>query len=113
MPINLNKIDPVIINNVQQQTVEEVIHPSEKTKISKDKEREKGGQSYKGTKGKINKFNSVLSTMKINIMFVMEGNSVMAVDEKGDVIRRYSSDDIDELLNRMEDMIGILIDAKK
>lgn len=114
MAILLNKIDPVIINNVQKQTVEEVVHTYERTKISKDKKEEQGsGHSKKKAKEKVDKFNSILEVMGADMNLQLEGDSVIAVDKDGKVIKRYTKDAVVELLDKMQDMIGVFIDIKK
>jgi len=114
MSILLNKIDPVIINNVHQQTAENVVHTYEKTKISKDKKEEKGGkESRQKIKEKLHKFNSILEVMGADIGLQLEEDGVIAVDKNGKVIKRYTKDAIVELFNKMEDMLGVFIDTKK
>lgn len=117
MPINLNalnKIDPVIVNNVQQQTAEGVVHTTERTRVSKDKSRSRDGQgSRKGLKDKLDKFNALLETMDIDANFTIDGDRVTVMDKSGSLIRTYDENAVVDLLINMEDMIGIFIDIKR
>lgn len=117
MPVNLNvlnKIDPTIVNNVQQQTVEGVVHTYEKTRVSKDPGKEKGNSSsHKRMKEKLDKFGSLLGTMDININFTIEDDNIIATDINGNILKTYTKDEISDLFSRMEDMIGIFIDIKR
>jgi len=114
MPIVLNKIDPVIVNNVQQQTADGIIHSSDRTRISKDSKKESGGySSNKKMKEKLSKFNSLLTIMELNITFNLNDDIITAVDKDGNIVKEYTKDEIAELFNKMGDMLGIFIDTKK
>lgn len=115
LPINLNnKIDSIIVNNVQRQTVEEVVHTSQKTFIYKDKKEKKDNNSSgRHTKEKLHKFNSIVEAMDIGIRLEMDGENIVALDENGNIFRTYTSNDVMELLKNIEDMVGVFIDIKK
>lgn len=114
MSVILNKIDPVIVNNVHQQTVEGVVHTSDKTRVSKDaREKKNKYSSSKKDKEKIDKFNSLLESMGIDLSLILEGSTINIVDKDGKVVKVYNEDAVIELLNKMEDMIGIFLDTKK
>lgn len=117
MPVglnNLNKIDPILVNNVQQQTAEGVVHAYEEARVFKDTNRGKDGRSSgKRMKEKLEKFSSLLKTMDIEVNFIIEGDSIVALNMDGSVLRTYSHDEIAELFSRMKDMIGIFIDIKR
>lgn len=116
LPVNLNglnKIDPVIVNNVQQQTAEGVVHTAQKTKVAKDGEKEKEDQNKKKKlKEKVDEFNSLLKSMDINVNLVIEGEELVVIDMNGGVIRRYDKDALSDLFSKMENMMGIFIDIK-
>ncbi|HBM81517.1 MAG TPA: hypothetical protein DD426_11910 [Clostridiaceae bacterium] len=114
-PVVLNKIDPVIVNNVRWKTAEEIVHTYDKTRVSKDKKQKKenGGQSQnKRMKNKMDKFNSLLKAMDIDVTFELGVDGVTAVDKNGRAIKTYTKDAVVELFNKMHDMIGIFIDEK-
>ncbi|KPU44677.1 hypothetical protein OXPF_17630 [Oxobacter pfennigii] len=112
--INLNKIDPVIVNHVQQQTVEGVVHASEKTRIDKDKKEKKQQFSYKSIKDKLARLNSRLSSAGIDAVFEMQDDgSVVAYDKDRNIIKKFSKDELNNLLDNMEDMAGVFVDLKK
>lgn len=114
MPILLNKIDPVIVNNVQQQTADGIIHSSDRTRVSKDSKKENGGySSNKKIKEKLAKFNSLLSIMELNITFNLDNDIITALDKDGNIVRKYTKDELTELFNKMGDMLGIFIDTRK
>jgi len=113
MSVVLNKIDPVIINSVHQQTAEEVVHTSKKVKVSKDKEKKKDRESsYDGMKEKLQKFNSILELMDIDLSLLLDDDCVSAVGKDGKVFKRYTKEALIELLNKMEYMIGVFLDTK-
>lgn len=110
----LNKIDPVIVNNVHQQTAEGVVHAYEKTRVSKDGKRDREKQpSHKDKKDKISKFNSMLKAMGLDMSFKLEGDLVVMVDKEGNIINTYTDDQIEKLLQKMEDMMGVIVDTKR
>lgn len=114
MTINLNKIDPVIVNNIHRQTTEGVVHNYEGIKVSKDaKEKKEGGSSGKKNKDKVVKFNSLLEAMGIDMRLIVEGDTIVGVDGDGRRVKVYTREAIIELLNKMEDMLGVFIDTKK
>jgi uncharacterized FlaG/YvyC family protein len=114
MPVILNKIDPVIVNTVHQQTVEGVVHSYEKTKVSKDKEkRRESSSSNRNMKDKLDGFNSLLEVMDIGVNFIFNDDTITAVDKDGNVLKTYTKDAVIELFESMEDMIGIFIDTKR
>lgn len=111
MPINLNKIDPVIINNIQKQTKDEVVHNFEGIKITTDSNEKPGNRDFKeNMKKKLNKVNSLLKKKNINASFRMEGDYIIAVDGDNNVLISYDKDSFEELSDKMETMIGIFID---
>lgn len=113
-PVILNKIDPVIINNVQQQTVEGVVHTSDKIRVSKDKNQEKDKKYQKKyIKDKLDRLNSILRTKGIDAEFKIDGDYIVALNKDGEIIRRYEEDEFDKLFSNMEDLNGLFIDMKK
>lgn len=113
-PITLNKIDPVIINNVQQQTAEGVVHTSDKIRVAKDKRDKRGQSFYKTVKDKLARLNSYLKSRGIDATFAVDDNGmVTAYDGEGNVIKTFEKDEIDSLLNNLDQMAGIFIDLRK
>lgn len=112
MPVVLNKIDPVIINNVQQQTMEEVVHTSKKIRVSKDKKDSRDGKRQYGN-DKIEQLNSILETMDIDVRLQIQGDSIDVTAGDGRVLKTYTRDAVEELFQKMEDMLGVLIDIKR
>ena len=112
--MTLNKIDPIIINNVQQQTVEGVVHTSDKIRVAKDKKQKREQSFYKGIKDKLAKLNSYLKSKDIDITFAVgDDGMVIAHDKDGNIVKTFVEDEIDDLLNNMEQMAGIFIDLRK
>lgn len=114
MTIILNKIDPLIVNDVQKQTADGVVHSSERTRVAKDSKK-KSGERYpnKKMKDKLDKFNHLLSEMGIDQNFIIDDDCITAVDKDGNIIRKYTKEEIDELFVKMGKMIGIFVDTRK
>lgn len=111
MPINLNKIDPVIINNIQKQTKDEVVHNFQGIKIAKDgNEKQRDSDFKKKMKKKLNRVNSLLKEKNINASFRIEGDYIIALDGDNNILISYDKDRFEELSDKMETMIGIFID---
>lgn len=118
MPINfnsLNKIDPIIVNEVYRQTAEHVVNNSEGIKVSKDKNlyKERQYPKRKKLKQKIKKLNELLKNMDVDLIFECNEGVVVALDKDGNVIKTIAGDSIDELYEKIDTMQGILVDAKK
>jgi len=114
MTVVLNKIDPVIVNNVHQQTAEGVIHTSEKTRVSKDGKQKKDNQpSNKRLKEKIDKVNAILAKQGKDISFMIDGDYVNAVDGDKKVIKSYTKEAAVQLFDNIKELTGIFIDIKK
>ncbi|HBM74935.1 MAG TPA: hypothetical protein DD429_05195 [Clostridiaceae bacterium] len=113
-PIILNKIDPVIISNVQQQTVDGVVHTSDKIRVAKDKKEKKGQSFQKSIKSKLAKLNSYLKSKGIDVIFAIDDDgAVTAYDKDGNAIKTFIEDEVDGLLSNMDQMAGIFIDLRK
>ena len=104
MPINLNnlnKIDPIIVNEVYRKTAENVVNNSEGIKASKDKNPNKERQ-YPNRK-----------RLKQNLIFEFNEGVVVVSDKDGNVVKTILGDSVDELYDKIDTMQGILVDAKK
>lgn len=113
-PVILNKIDPVIVSNVEKQTVEGIVHTKDGTKVSKDtKEKREGKSSYKGMKEKLDGFNSLLKGLGIDAELIIDEEGIIALDKDGGVIKKYTKEALFELFSKMEYMIGVFIDTKR
>lgn len=111
VPINLNKIDPVIINDIQKQTRDEIVHNFEGIKITNDSnEKQKDREFKEKLKKKLSKVNSMLKEKNINASLRIEGDYVIAVDKDNNVLISYGKDRFEELSGKLETLIGIFID---
>ena len=118
MPINLNnlnKIDPIIVNEVYRKTAENVVNNSEGIKASKDKNPDKERQypNKKRLKQKLKKLNELLENMDVDLIFEFNEGVVVVSDKDGNVVKTISGDSVDELYEKIDTMQGILVDAKK
>lgn len=111
MPINLNKIDPVIVNNIQKQTKDDVVHNFQGIKITNEGNEKQRDRNFKEKmKKKLGKVNSLLKEKNINVSFRIEGDYIIAIDGDNNILRSYDKDSFEELSDKMETMIGIFID---
>lgn len=122
MDFFLNKIDPQLVKIVQEVTSPSVIHKKNDVPIFKEeKDRESKGKfqrSLKKYKEKVKEINALLAENNIDIFLVLDTEKdllkVKVLDKTTDTcLRTFDENEIEELIKRLEDLSGIIVDVKK
>jgi len=118
----LNKIDPQIVKNIQKISSTGVVHKKEDVPIqreSKDKdEPDQKQKKHKKSKEKIEALNELAEKNDLDFFFVAkeEGRQlwIKVFDKQTNTcIRSFDENEVTELLNRLQNLSGIIVDTKR
>lgn len=116
--ISLERVDPNIIRQIRDQTLQEIVHTKREPGITKEeKNPEKSSHlSILKLKKKIKRYNGVLKKHHINIFLdVEEGEELflrVLERDSGELIQIYNDEEVEELLMKLESFIGFFIDNR-
>lgn len=121
MMFYLEKIDPIIVKDVNDKTSNNIVHNKEGIIISQDNDQEKKEQQRpdkKKIKQDINKLNELLNEEEVNIYLSVEEKNhaiIIKVFEKNTdkLIRTFNEDEVIKLIESLNIFSGVLIDKKK
>ncbi len=120
----LNKIDPQIVKNIQKISSSGVVHKKEDVPIqreSKDKnesDHKKKQKNSKKAKEKVKALNDLAQKNSLDFFFVAEEEDhqlyIKVFDKQTNTcIRSFDENEIEELLSRLQDLSGIIVDTKR
>jgi uncharacterized FlaG/YvyC family protein len=115
--ISLERVDPNIMRQIKEQTLQEIVHTKREPGITKEeKNPDKSPLSILKLKKKIKRYNGVLKKHHINIFLdVEEGEELflrVLERESGELIQIYNDEEVEELLMKLENFIGFFIDNR-
>lgn len=123
MDLFLNKIDPQLVRQVKETTATGIVHKKDDVPIhEEDKDREeekrKKKRDIKTIKEKVKKINDLAESKGLDIFFTLEAENfqlwIKVFEKNSDkCIRTFDENEIEEILNRMENLSGIIVDVKR
>ncbi|MTI65729.1 MAG: flagellar protein FlaG [Firmicutes bacterium] len=114
--LRLENLDPNILKQVKDKTIKELVHTGRETEVSRRKEEkdEKPIYSFFKINKKVKKYNKFFKEEDINIYLDVkkeENLSLKVLDRKTkDVIKEYKEEEVTDVLTKLDDMLGILVD---
>lgn len=116
--INFERIDPHIMKEIRDQTLQEIVHTKPETTVIRKKESEERHHAINlwELKKKVKKYNEFFEKHKINIFLKMaEGKELSILVFKRDtdqLIETFNDDQVQELLMKVENLIGLFVDHR-
>lgn len=121
MDFFLNKIDPQIVNIIKQTTATGVVHRKDDVPVQKEEKDRESGKDKKDRRKKIRKqiekLNQLVNKNELDIFFVLEDMSdellIKVYEKKTDnCIKIFQESEIEDLISRLQNIMGIIIDVK-
>jgi len=115
-------MDPQIIKSIQKVTATGVVHKKDDVPIHEEdqnqEESRNKGKSKKKFKEKIQQLNDLAKENRLDIFFVFEKERdqllIKVFDAHTDMcIKTFGEEDIEELLDRLQNLSGIIVDTKR
>src|SRR5690554_5453324 len=117
--ISLERIDPNIMKQIKEQTIQEIIHPKRETSTIRKEGVQQGNPHINRLrlKKKIKRFNGLLKRHHIRLFLDFdecEAEFLLRVmdRETDEVLRILYNNEVEELLKKLEDFIGIFVDNR-
>lgn len=112
-PITLDKMEPVIIKQVENKVVDRIVHEIKGAENGKE---EKHNSSFNGENQKksAEQFSRILSSynMRLDYKVLKRRIKIKIMDKSGNIIIETEVDDMDVLLKNIEKSTGSIIDLK-
>lgn len=121
MDFFLNKIDPQIVKVIKQATATGVVHRKDDLPVpkeEKDREKDKNREGRHGKiKEQIKKLNQLADKDQLDIFFVLEESVdqlwIKVYEKKTDTcIKCFNEKEIEDLISRLQNIMGIIVDTK-
>lgn len=110
-------IDPNVIRKVKQNTVKQLVHTGKKTSVTKRKREDEDKPIFlsKKIKQKVEQYNQHFTKENIDIYLQIEDNkesfSIKVFNKtEGKLIRKYEENEVTDMLIKLDDLIGIIVD---
>src|SRR5690554_6648368 len=116
--INLNRVDPNIIRQIQDQTLQQIVHTKREPSITREEENQQRTDPlyWFKLKKRIKRYNGLLKKHHINIFLDVEEDEEFFLRvlerDSGELIQIFSNDEVEELLMKLESFIGFFIDHR-
>lgn len=122
--ISFERIDPNILKQVRDQTLQEIVHTTKESAITRREEKSPKTfiPSKSKIKKKVKKFNGILKENKINIYLDIEDFEEEAEEKEfflrvferdsKELIQVYFQEEVEEMLMKLESFIGFFIDDR-
>lgn len=117
--LNLERIDPNLIRQVRDQTLQEIVHAKQESGITREEHyRQKPPPlSILKIKKRVKRFNGILKKHHINIFLdIEEGEERLFLRvlerETGELLRAFEEEEVEEMLMKLESFIGFFIDHR-
>ncbi|SEF99481.1 hypothetical protein SAMN05660865_01490 [Caloramator fervidus] len=110
-PITLDKIDPLVIKQIETKIVDKIVHEVKSGELKRDNKKgfdeEKQRRACEG-------FAAVLQKYKIKLEYKLEKNKVKIKlkDKDGKIIIEAEVDDVEDLLESFNKITGKIIDLR-
>lgn len=117
MPINpftLDKIEPLIIKQVDHRIVDRIVHEVKGAELSKDKNNSNNNFNEERQQKAAEEFSTLLSKFNIRVEFKLHKNKVKLkmYDKNNNEIFDSEVDDVEDLLLKVRKSTGNFIDLK-
>jgi len=111
-PITLDKIDPLVIKQLEAKIVDKIVHEVKSAELKKDN-KEKGFDEERQRKACEN-FAFILEKYKIGLEYKVEKNKVKIKlrDKDGKIIIETEVDDVENFLESFSKLTGKIIDLR-
>jgi ABC-type transporter MlaC component len=111
-PITLDKIDPLVIRQIETKIVDKIVHEAKSAETKRGNEEKNFDQERQRKFAE--EFSSVLAKYNIKLEYRVMKNKVKIKlkDEKGRVLIETEVDDIESLLESFNKMTGKIIDIR-
>ncbi|MCG0278385.1 MAG: flagellar protein FlaG [Thermanaeromonas sp.] len=118
--MRIEGVDPLVLNQVQSQTSNRQVQTAKGIRINTEprdqQEREEVEKyPYERVARAVEQVNKTVEAFNIKLRFELNEEDgelyVYVIDEEGKVIRRIPPENILEVASRMQEMVGLIIDA--
>ncbi len=122
MDFFLNKIDPQIVKVIKKATATGVIHRKDDLPVpkeEKDRENEKDRKRrHRQIREQIDQLNQLAEKDQLDIFFVLEESGhqlwIKVYEKKADTcIKCFNEREIEDLISRLQNIMGIIVDVKR
>ena len=116
--INFERVDPHIMKQIRDQTLQEIVHTKpETTVIRKEENQEKHYPiDVWKLKKRIKRYNGLLKRHHVNIFLEVAGEQELFIRilerDTGKLMRIFNDEEVEELLMKLENFIGLFIDHR-
>lgn len=113
-------VDPLILNQVQSQTSTQHVQTTKGIRVNTERKENQGQQeagrySYDKVARSVEQVNKAVEAFNIQLRFELNVENeelyVYVIDSEGKVIRRIPPESILEVASRMQEMVGLILDA--
>ncbi|WP_338827788.1 flagellar protein FlaG [Neomoorella thermoacetica] len=110
-------VDPLILNQIQNQTVNTQVQQTRGIKVTTDRKQQEGQQhQQRDLHQAVEQLNKAADTFNVEIRFKVDNENnelyVYVIDtSKGEIIRRIPPENVLDVASRMERMVGLILDT--
>lgn len=118
----LNRVDPQILRSVKEVTSTGVIHKKDEVVIrdedgSRQRDKQEHKKSRKEIEEQVEKLNKLSEENALDIFFIIEEQNnqlhIKVLNKKtNQFIRTFNETEIEDIFNRLNNLSGIILDAK-
>lgn len=118
----LNRVDPLILRSVKEVTSTGVIHKKDEVVIrdedgSRQRDKQEHKKSRKEIEEQVEKLNKLSEENALDIFFIIEEQNnqlhIKVLNKKtNQFIRTFNETEIEDIFNRLNNLSGIILDAK-
>jgi len=118
--VRVEGVDPIIIGQVQGQTSNRQVQTAKGIRVNTERKEQEGqgnlgSYPYERVAQAVDQVNKAVDAFNIKLRFELNEEDgelyVYVLDEEGKVIRRIPPQNILEVASRMQQMVGLIIDA--
>lgn len=118
--VRVEGLDPLVLNQVQSQTSTQQVQTTKGIRVNTERKEQQGQEelgrySYDRVAKSVEQVNKALEAFNIQLRFELNVENdelyVYVIDSEGKVIRRIPPESILEIASRMQQMVGLILDA--
>lgn len=115
-PVTLDKIEPVVIKNMEHRIVDRIVHEINGAKLNKDNKYRENNFNYRKQEYAAERFSYFLSKYNIKLEYNIDKKrkkvKIRFKDESGAILMETEVDSVEEIFKNISNDTGKIIDLK-